>query len=141
MSDADIRAREAELRANAHEMTLKSLKEFFILAKIAEAEDIKVEDEDMEVEIEAIAARTDETPRTVRARVEKEGPGRRPGLADPRTEDDRPHPRVRQARRSPAMVEDKASGDPRPGRDHGPREEPASSRGVVETEPGRLRSE
>ena len=73
LSDTDIRAREAELRANAHESTLKSLKEFFVLAKIAEAEDIKVEDEDMEVEVEAIAARTDESPRRVRARVEKEG--------------------------------------------------------------------
>jgi trigger factor len=75
LSDSDIRAREAELRANAHEMTLKSLKEFFILAKIAETEEIKVEDEDMEVEVEAIAARTDESPRRVRARVEKEGLG------------------------------------------------------------------
>ena len=73
LNDADIRAREAELRANAHESTLKGLKEFFVLAKIAEAEDIKVEDEDMEVEIEAIADRTDESPRRVRARVEKEG--------------------------------------------------------------------
>jgi trigger factor len=73
LSDTDIRAREAELRANAHESTLKSLKEFFVLAKIAEAEDIKVEPEDMEVEIEAIAARTDESPRRVRARIDKEG--------------------------------------------------------------------
>ena len=73
LSDTDIRAREAELRANAHESTLKSLKEFFVLAKIAEAEDVKVEDEDMEVEIEAIADRTEESPRRVRARVEKEG--------------------------------------------------------------------
>jgi trigger factor len=73
LSDTDIRAREAELRANAHETTLKSLKEFFVLAKIAEAEEIKVEDEDMEVEIEAIADRTDESPRRVRARVEKDG--------------------------------------------------------------------
>ena len=73
LSDVDIRAREAELRANAHESTLLSLKEFFILARIAEAEDVKVEDEDMEVEIEAIAARSDESPRRVRARVEKDG--------------------------------------------------------------------
>jgi trigger factor len=73
LSDADIRAREAELRANAHESTLLSLKEFFVLAKIAEAEDVKVEDEDMEIEIEAIAARSDENPRRVRARIEKEG--------------------------------------------------------------------
>jgi trigger factor len=73
LSDTDIRAREAELRANAHETTLKSLKEFFLLAKIAEAEDIKVEDEDLEDEIELIAARTEESARRVRARVEKDG--------------------------------------------------------------------
>ena len=73
LSDTDIKAREAELRANAHAETLKSLKEFFILAKIAEAEDIKVEDEDLEDEIDAIAARTEESPRWVRARVEREG--------------------------------------------------------------------
>ncbi len=73
LSDTDLRAREAELRANAHESTLKSLKEFFILAKIAEAEDIEVKDEDLEFEIDAIASRTEESPRRVRARVEKEG--------------------------------------------------------------------
>ena len=73
LSDADIRAREAEVRANAHESTLRSLKEFFLLSKIAEAEGLKVEEEDLEIEIEAIAARSDETPRRVRARIEKEG--------------------------------------------------------------------
>jgi trigger factor len=72
-SPEDIRARQAEIRANAHEMTLRSLKEFFILAKIAEAEDIKVEAEDLEAEIEAMAERTGENVRRVRARVEKEG--------------------------------------------------------------------
>ncbi len=75
LSDTDLRAREAELRSNAHETTLRSLQEFFILAKIAEVEDVKVEDEDMEDEIEAIAARSEENPRRVRARVEKEGLG------------------------------------------------------------------
>ena len=74
-SDNDIRAREAEIRANAHEMTRRSLKEFFILAQIAEAEGIKVEDEDLEMEIEAMAARSDESVRRIRARVEKEGLG------------------------------------------------------------------
>ncbi|MBX6313512.1 MAG: trigger factor, partial [Isosphaeraceae bacterium] len=73
LSDAQIRAREAELRADAHETTLRSLKDFFLLSKIAEAEGIKVEEEDINHEIEAIAARTDETPRRVRARIEKEG--------------------------------------------------------------------
>ena len=75
LGDADLRAREAELRSNAHETTLRSLQEFFILAKIAEAEDITVEDDDMEDEIEAMAARTEESPRRLRARVEKEGLG------------------------------------------------------------------
>jgi trigger factor len=75
LDDSAIRAREAEIRANAHESTLRSLKEFFLLAKIAEAEEIKVNDEDVEAEIELIAVRTDESPRRVRARIEKEGLG------------------------------------------------------------------
>jgi trigger factor len=73
LDESAIRAREAEIRANAHESTLRSLKEFFVLAKIAEAEGIKVEDDDLDEEIELIAARTDESARRVRARVEKEG--------------------------------------------------------------------
>ena len=72
-SPEDIRARQAEIRANAHEMTLRSLKEFFILAKVAEAEGIKVEDDDLEAEVEAMAERSGENIRRVRARVEKEG--------------------------------------------------------------------
>jgi trigger factor len=75
LNETEIRAREADIRANAHESTLRGLKEFFILAKIAETEDIKVEDEDFEMEIDAIAARTDESPRRVRARIEKDGLG------------------------------------------------------------------
>lgn len=75
LNETEIRAREAEIRANAHESTLRGLKEFFILAKIAEAEEISVEDEDFELEIEAIAARSDESPRRVRARIEKDGLG------------------------------------------------------------------
>src|SRR5208283_4549697 len=54
---------------------LVSLKEFFILARIADAEGIKVETEDLELEIESMAARTDESVRRIRARVEKEGLG------------------------------------------------------------------
>jgi trigger factor len=73
LSDDEIRAREAQIRANAHESTLRSLKEFFLLAKIAEAEDIKVEEEDLEMEIERMAARSGESPRRVRSRIEKEG--------------------------------------------------------------------
>jgi len=73
MSDTQIRASEAQIRANAHESTLRSLKEFLLLVKIADAEGIKVEEEDLALEIEAIAERTDESVRRVRARVEKEG--------------------------------------------------------------------
>jgi trigger factor len=73
LGEREIKAREAELRANAHETTLLSLKEFFLLAKIAEAEGIKVEEADIENEIEALAQRSDESVRRVRARVEKEG--------------------------------------------------------------------
>ena len=73
MSDDDIKAREAEIRANAHESTLQSLKEFLLLAKIAEAEEIKVEEADVAVELEAIAERTNESIRRIRARLQKEG--------------------------------------------------------------------
>ncbi len=73
LTEENIRAREAEIRGNAHESTLQGLKEFFILAKIADAEDIKVEDEDIEEEIEAMAVRSDDSVRRVRSRVEKEG--------------------------------------------------------------------
>ena len=73
LSDTDIRAREAQIRGNAHESTLRSLKEFFLLAKIADTEGLKVEDDDLDMEIEAIAAKSDESPRRVRARIEKEG--------------------------------------------------------------------
>ena len=75
LSDNEIRAREAEIRATRHESTLRGLKEFFLLSKIAEAEDIMIEDADIDIEIESIAARSDESPRRVRARIEKEGLG------------------------------------------------------------------
>ena len=73
MSDDDIRAREAQIRANAHETTLRSLKELLLLSKIADAEGIKVNDDDLLLEIEAMAARTGESVRRIRSRVEKEG--------------------------------------------------------------------
>jgi trigger factor len=73
MTDTDIRARSAQIRANAHETTLRTLKEFLLLAKIAEDEGIEVKEEDIAQEIEQIAGRTDESVRRVRARIEKEG--------------------------------------------------------------------
>ena len=73
MSDDDIRAHEAQIRANAHETTLRSLKELLLLSKIADVEGIKVEDDDLALEIDSMAARTGESVRRIRSRVEKEG--------------------------------------------------------------------
>ena len=73
MSDKEIRANEAQIRANAHETTMRSLKELLLLGRIADAEKIEVTEDDVTLEIESIAARTDESVRRVRARVEKEG--------------------------------------------------------------------
>lgn len=72
MTEKDIRARSAQIRANAHESTLRTFKEILLLSKIAEAEEIKIEDDDVELEIQTIANRTDESPRRVRSRLEKE---------------------------------------------------------------------
>lgn len=72
LSDAQIRAREAELRANAYESTIRGLKEYFILDKIADAVGIKVEESDIEEEIARMAEREDVSPRRIRARLEKE---------------------------------------------------------------------
>jgi trigger factor len=73
MTDKEIRASEASLRANAHESTMHSLKALLLLGRIADEEKIEVGEEDAALEIEAIAARTDESVRRVRARIEKEG--------------------------------------------------------------------
>ncbi len=72
LSDAQIRAKEAELRANAYESTIRGLKEYFILDKIADAVGIKVEESDVEEEIARMAEREDVSPRRIRARLEKE---------------------------------------------------------------------
>lgn len=72
-SDSQIRASEAAIRANAHESSLRSLKELILLSKIARTEGIEVEDDDYAAEIEAMAEQTGETPRRVRSRIEKEG--------------------------------------------------------------------
>jgi trigger factor len=76
MTDREIRARAAQIRANAHESTRRALKEYLLLARIADDEGITVEEEDYELEIATIAERTNESTRRVRARVEKEGGSR-----------------------------------------------------------------
>ncbi len=69
----EIQARENQLRQNAVSSTRQALKEHFILDKIAEKESIEVVPSDIETEIRWMAAQRGESPRRVRARLEKTG--------------------------------------------------------------------
>jgi trigger factor len=72
-SNDQIRAYMNELHQNAMASTARALKEHFILERIAEDEKIEAETGDYDKEIELIAEQSDETPRRVRARLEKKG--------------------------------------------------------------------
>ncbi len=71
--EAEIRARENMLRQNSAASTAKGLKEHFILERIAEEESIEAEEGDFEKEIFLIAMQSGESPRRVRAQIEKRG--------------------------------------------------------------------
>jgi trigger factor len=72
-SEADIRARENLLKQNSKASTATALKEHFILERIAEEENIDVADGDYEKEIFLMAMQSGESPRRVRAQLEKRG--------------------------------------------------------------------
>lgn len=72
-SKDEIRARINTLRQNSLVSTARSLKQQFVLQRIAEVEEIKVEEEDLDREIRALADRTGQPIRRVRARIDKEG--------------------------------------------------------------------
>lgn len=72
-SEDEIRVHENSLRQNSSVSTAKSLKEHFILERIAEEEKIDADEADYENEIRLIAYQSDESPRRVRARLEKSG--------------------------------------------------------------------
>lgn len=72
-SDDEIKAHENGLRQNSMASTARALKEHFILERIAEDEEIDASEEDYDEEIRLIAAQSDESPRRVRARLEKSG--------------------------------------------------------------------
>jgi trigger factor len=72
MSEHDIQVRHRLLQQDILRSTEESLKEHFVLQKIAEVEKIEVNEEDLDNEIERIAVQNDESPRRVRARLEKE---------------------------------------------------------------------
>ena len=69
----DILAQLNVIRQNSAAATAQSLKEHFILEKIAEVEEVKDTPEDYDVEIALIAAQSNTTPRRVRAQIEKAG--------------------------------------------------------------------
>jgi trigger factor len=72
MSDEQILGRQRVLEQDAIRSTAAALKEHFVLQKIAEVEKVEIEDADIDDEIERIADQTGESPRRVRARMEKE---------------------------------------------------------------------
>lgn len=72
-TDAQIRARENELRQKSITTTRQALKEHFVLDKIATDEKIEVSDVEIQTEIHLMAMQRGESPRRVRARLEKQG--------------------------------------------------------------------
>jgi trigger factor len=70
--EEEIRSRQRMLEHDIFQTTELSLKEHFVLQKIAEVEKIDVNEADIEDEIDRIAEQNDESPRRVRARLEKE---------------------------------------------------------------------
>lgn len=72
-SEQEIVARENTLRKNILEKTETLLKEHFILERIAEEEKVEDEPQDYEVEIARIAMQQQDSPRRVRAKLERAG--------------------------------------------------------------------
>jgi trigger factor len=72
ISEDEIRGRQRLLQQDVVRSTELALKEHFVLQKIAEVEKIDVNDDDLEDEIDRIAEHNNESPRRVRARLEKE---------------------------------------------------------------------
>lgn len=72
-SENEIRLHENELRQNSRANTARALKEHFVLERIAEEEKIEDVPEDYDAEIALIAQQSDESPRRVRAQLEKRG--------------------------------------------------------------------
>jgi len=69
----EIQARENELRQQAISTTRQALKEHFVLDKIASTENISVGASDIETEIQMMSIQRGESPRRVRARLQKTG--------------------------------------------------------------------
>lgn len=69
----DIRARESDLRRRSVSVTRQAMKEHFVLDKIATVHNVEVTNQDIDMEIMMMAFQSGETPRRLRARLEKTG--------------------------------------------------------------------
>jgi trigger factor len=69
----EIRARENDLRRRSVSVTRQAMKEHFVLDKIATEHEIEVSNQDLDSEIMMMAFQSGETPRRLRARLEKTG--------------------------------------------------------------------
>lgn len=72
LSEHEIQARQRILQQDVVRNTALALKEHFVLQKLAEVEKIEVDDDEIEMEIERLADMEKESPRRVRAQLEKE---------------------------------------------------------------------
>lgn len=72
-SEDEIRAHINILRQNSREATAQALREHFVLERIAEDQNIDATEQEYDLEIYLIAAQLQESPRRVRARLEKTG--------------------------------------------------------------------
>ena len=72
VSEQEIAQQRRLLEQNILQSTAMLLKEHFVLQKIAETEKIDIDEDDLNDEIERIAVQNGESPRRIRARLEKE---------------------------------------------------------------------
>lgn len=72
ISEEEIASRQRVLSQDIVRQTAAALKEHFVLQKIGELEKIEIDESDIDLEIERIAESSNESPRKVRARMEKE---------------------------------------------------------------------
>lgn len=72
MSEEEIRGRTRLMEKDILKTTALALKEHFVLQKVAEVEKIEVGQDDLDQEIERIALQEEDSPRRIRAQLEKE---------------------------------------------------------------------
>ena len=72
-TEQQVREKENRIRSNILERTEIMLREHFILERIAEAENVEETEADYTMEIAKIAAQQNDSPRRVRARLERTG--------------------------------------------------------------------